>query len=91
MVKLPEVLKRNGYTLKLITRSSQKAIYAQMDGDHCLAYEVIKIRVHKKAFNRYFNRIEPERESYPNSSSWGDLGWTLKNWEDALMKYNQLV
>jgi len=90
MLRLPESLKRYGTTLKLVMRCENKAIYSQYYGDDLVGYEVVKIRILKSRFVKIFNRIEPERETYPSTGQWGIYGWTYMTLEKAIERYNQL-
>jgi len=91
MQRLPEQCKKYGYTLKLVKRSPNKAIYGQYVGDHLIAYEVIKIRVRPKRYSQFLKVHQEAAEIYPCNEQWGDLGWTCKTREKALEKYNSLI
>lgn len=90
MKKLSHTFMKYGYTLKLVQRDRNKAIYSQSIGSRLIAYEVIKIRVHPARYNALFRRNEPETEKYPSSEQWGNMGWTCNTWERALDRYESL-
>jgi hypothetical protein len=90
MKKLSETIKHDSYILKLVLRSDKKAIYAKYWGDTLTTYEVIKIKIRPSKYSTFLKAQEPEREKYPSTEQWGNMGWTYRSEEEALEKYNQI-
>lgn len=90
MIRLPESFKKYCYSLKLVRRCENKAIYAQFWGSDPIAFEVIKIRKRLRKYNKLFKQEQPESEVYPSSEQWGKSAWTYRSWETALAKYNSI-
>ena len=88
--RLPVTFSKYGYTLELVQRGQNKAIYSQSIGTRQIAYEILKIRVHPAHYNDFCRRNEPEAEIYPSSEQWGRMGWTCITWERALERYDSL-
>lgn len=71
---LPQVLRRGGFTLRLVERRGCAAIYRQERPGCSPAYEVIRIRTRPPT--RIHGKTLPEREAYPGNERWGRDAWT---------------
>jgi hypothetical protein len=86
---LEKELTHKGFNYKQLYRDGKFAIYEQTK-DNCdlKKYEAIVIESH----NGYeiAGNYCPPSEMYPNASQWGDKGFTLDNYDDAMEKINYL-
>jgi hypothetical protein len=83
MTSLPSFLKHSGYDLTLVERGAFWAIYRKSkDGYHNPHFEVVVIEV-RPAETMPTGSELPEREVYPNSEAWGQLGWTCNTLKRA--------
>jgi hypothetical protein len=85
---LPLKMQKNGFTLSLLHREGNRAIYLQQVSENCQYFEVIRIRT--KPAGVFKGKSYPPREVYPSSESWGELGWTYRTYEKAIEKFNAL-
>ncbi len=78
------------FTYTQVERQGDIAIFAQQHkhgGAPC--YEVVRIRVSPE--HTWPNgKVSPERETYPNSKSWGTDGWTCFTLAEAQAKVAEL-
>lgn len=88
MQLLPEVLKKNGMTLKQIKRNDKKALYSVTMGDEgpIVGYEVwnIVVRPAEEAFGKSY----PDRESPPSNEDFGSTAWSFSSRERAEQLFN---
>jgi len=88
--KLPLTFRKSGYDYNQVLRSENKALYTQSDGKHLIAYEVVKIRRVQDKYVEFWGKTIPAHEQYPGTGEWGLFGWTYKEYDNALKKYNLL-
>jgi hypothetical protein len=81
--------KIGGFTMRLIERKGQWAIYGQWKGGKCGDYEVIRIKVREA--EDIHGKPYPKREVYPPSESWGTDGFTFMDLESARIRLAQLT
>ena len=84
MQKLPEEVKSNGTTMRLIKRESFKALYISMED----IYEVFRVLV--KPATVLFDKEYPEREVFPGMEAFGVTAWSTKSLIRAEEIYNNL-
>ncbi len=84
MKPLEEEIKTNGFIYNQEFRNNKFAIYSQWLNNEIIAYELIRIRKNKDRvfFGKHFEACE----SYPTNKEWGKLGWTFKNYSDAVKR-----
>lgn len=86
---LEKELTHKGFNYKQLYRDGKFAVYEQSkDGYDFKKYEAIVIESH----NGYeiAGNYCPPSEMYPNASQWGDKGFTLDTYEEAMKKINQM-
>lgn len=94
---LPLELESKGFGYRQVSRVGNVAVYSQHQGGlsgGIIAYEVIIIQWHD-TYSIAGHEIQAG-ESYPPTSSWGRLGWTISRQEKdakqkALDKMSQVV
>jgi hypothetical protein len=86
MKQLNKVLKTNGFIYSQEHRNNKFAIYSQWIGNEIIAYELIKIR--KRSDRELFGKYYQASEVYPDTKSWGQEGWTFKNYSNAVKRFN---
>ncbi len=74
MRTIPQRYGKNGYTLNLVDRVDDVAIYEQSRGGKVFAFEVVKVRVRKAGLQ--FGREVPDMEFLPGNEEWGRYGKT---------------
>jgi hypothetical protein len=90
MTPLPEVIRRGGFELTLVSRKGNAAIYRQHrpsgnpDND---AYEVILPRVLNTNF---LGEALPPYEAYSKAEEWGIRGWTFTTLNGAKSKLEEV-
>lgn len=74
-----------------VERRGDVAIYTQTHkASGNIRYEVIKIKI--QAEHTWPTGVTtPEKEAYPGSGSWGQLGWTFFTLETAQTKMGELL
>lgn len=85
--RLEPVIKNHGYTMRLIKRTDDVAMYSKSDG-----FEVIRIRRHPGGV--LFGKTLEPYELYPGDEQFGRMGWFFagpKGRERADAKYDELV
>lgn len=87
---LPEIIRRNGFTYKLVTRTSEKAIYAQYCENVLTSWEVFQIRVRGTQFSPLLRKSLDASERFPGNEDFGKTAWTYRTLKKALIKYNEL-
>ncbi len=93
MKTLPIKFSKLGFNHKQIARNDDFAIYERLKENWPSPdFEVIKIT---KARTEYTfpngSVVNKGDESYPTESKWGTYGFTFRNKEAALKKYNKLT
>lgn len=88
---LPELIRKNGFTYKLITRTREKAIYAQYCENVLISYEVFQIRVRGAQFSPLLMKQIEAIERFPGNEDFGKTAWTYRNLEKAVIKFNELL
>jgi hypothetical protein len=89
MTPLPEVIRKGGFDLTLVSRKGKAAIYWQHwpsgnpDND---AYEIILPRVLNTNF---LGEAVPPYEAYPKAEECGIKGWTLTTLDGAKRKLEE--
>jgi hypothetical protein len=86
---LEKQLSHKGFDFKQLYRDGKFAIYEQTkEGSEFKKYEAIVIESH----NGYeiAGNYCPPAEMYPNASQWGERGFTLDSYEDAMEKIKAL-
>jgi hypothetical protein len=86
---LEKELTHKGFNYKQLYRDGKFAVYEQSkDGYKFKKYEAIVIESH----NGYeiAGVYCPPSEMYPNASQWGDKGFTLDTYEEAMDKINYM-
>jgi hypothetical protein len=86
MKQLSNEIKTNGFVYIQEHRNNKFAIYSQWVGNEIIAYELIKIR--NRNDRELFGKHYPASEVYPDSKSWGQEGWTFKNYSNAVKRFN---
>ena len=86
-----------GFTYTQLERDGNLAIYRQEKPNQNPCFEVVKIRHQKESkFKVHAGTSEettvlnPEKELYPNSEQWGDLGWTFRTIGEAQERFSEL-
>lgn len=87
---LPEIIRKNGFTYKLITRTSEKAIYAQYCENVLICWEVFQIRVRGTQFSPLLMKNLEPSERFPGNEDFGKTAWTYRNFQKALNKFYEL-
>ncbi|MEQ9440718.1 MAG: hypothetical protein RIG62_16835 [Cyclobacteriaceae bacterium] len=85
--RLESIVKTNRYVYQLIDRTSNYAIFAQMNelGGVPIGYEVIRITM--TGGKTFKGKYYPPKERYPCASQFGRYGWSYRDLKDALAKY----
>lgn len=86
---LGTLVKRQGFIYRQRLRDGNWAIYEQLrkPEETLVAFEIIRIG-HHNGFSRTINGQElnfPPAETYPTSSMWGRSGWTVRDYDDAVV------
>lgn len=87
---LPEVIKKNGFRYFLVQRTPKKAIYRQTHDNVQIGFEVFLIRIRGTQFSHYLNKSLPPSERFPSNEDFGKSAWTFRNYQEAILKYNEL-
>jgi len=92
MKPLPTLITRKGWTMKLMQRKGDIAIYQRtLDGER-KHWEVIRVQKAKRDYTfPNGSKIHAGDESYPGDSTWGRHGFTCMSPEAALKKYKELT
>lgn len=89
MQQLPDSYSKNGYRYYLEQRNHKAAIYSQYQGSLLYAYEVFRIKIaSEKTIKEIFY---PEHERIPGNEDFGKFAFTIENWHDAQIRYDQLT
>ena len=90
MKTIPVQFAHDGFNLRLLKRTGDVALFAKSKPTHSRdTFEVVLIQHHPA--ESICGRAYPARESMPPSESWGTLGWSYPNLEDAQEKFRALV
>lgn len=90
MIPLPEEFTSNGFRFKQLIRLGQIAVFEKSKpGISSKFYEVVIIQRHD-GYSINGKEALPA-EFMPKSESWGKLGWSFSEAEDAFRKYHCLV
>jgi hypothetical protein len=81
--------RQSGFTLSLLKRAGNVAIYIQTKRRQPQAYEVVLIRKHEAYIA--FGKEIPAGECYPSSEQWGVKGFTYRTIEAAERKFRELT
>lgn len=86
---LVEKFNKYGYTLTLIKREKDVAIFKQHKGKKIYNYEVIVVGRHDgyELADTFF----PPSEFYPSSNEWGSKGFTCQSLDAAENRFNALL
>lgn len=87
---LSETIMKNGFTYKLITRTTEKALYAQYKGNVLISCEVFQIKVRGTQFSPLLRKHLEPSERFPGNEDFGKTAWTYQTLEKALLKYYEL-
>lgn len=91
--KLNHIIHKGIYAYSQIKRSSNQAIYLQIDKqtNEAVNYEVfvIKKRV-KPSISKSLNKVFPAKELYPKNKDFGYCAWSVYSYERALRIFNCL-
>lgn len=85
--RLEPVIKNHGYTMRLVKRTDDVAMYSKAGG-----FEVIRVRRHPGG--ELFGRTLEPYELYPGDEQFGRMGWYFagpSGRERADAKYDELV
>jgi len=85
---LPLQFRHDGFDFTLVRRTENVALLAKRKPTHRqTSYEVVVIqRLNACNIN---GREYPEREVIPRSETWGTLGWTYRDQQSALTRFQQ--
>lgn len=84
-IKLPNQFNSDGFTLTLVERRSDRAIFAQSKNGRVLSYEAVIISHLPDRLAPNGDTI-PASERYPSPSQWGKRAWTVTSIERAYQK-----
>lgn len=93
MKTIPTTFKKYGHVFTQIVREDNIALYKRTnDAGKVLCYELIIITI-ATAKALPSGKVSPTKELYPNSSKFGELGWSLIRHTElkALDRFRQLV
>jgi hypothetical protein len=88
---LSERFDKNGFRHEQIKRSDKAAIYKRWKPGGSVHFEVVMIKRATRDFAFPSGVvIENGSEIYPSSEEWGVYGWTFREMETAVVKFNQI-
>ena len=96
LIKLPSELKKGGFDYKLIKRTNEKCLYAQILDGKIISFEVFKTKIVKHRENMIrLGLINPDsypefKESFPNDEDFGKRAHCYPNLEMAEQAYDGL-
>lgn len=99
--KLPLIVKKGGFTHKLIERTDDKCLYQKTTDGIPVGYEVFKTRItNAKAARIHFAKMNnssvpdglPEwKETYPGDEEFGKRAWAYPSLAAAIAAYSSLL
>jgi hypothetical protein len=87
---LPESLNKNGFCYILLQRGKNKAIYTQHYKNVLLSHEVFIIRTRGTRFSPLLNKTLEPSERFPSNDDFGKTAWSIRNYDAAIKKYQEL-
>ena len=87
MKQLEREIRTNGFLYYQEYRNDKFAIYSQWLDGEIINYELIKIR--KREDRILLGKHYPASEVYPDTKSWGNEGWTFKNFKNAMERLSK--
>ena len=85
MNKLPDKLRKNGFTYTLVLRKRRSCIYEQEVTENLSYFEVFTIKI--KPVMMFKGKIIPEREVFPSNADFGKTAWSCRTLEDAMKRF----
>ncbi len=90
MKTLPETFRKGGFNFTQLRRSGDVALFAKRKDDWLMdTYEVVIVQRHNGY--RIGGKDVPPGEAMPSSATWGHLGLSYQNQDDAEAKFAALV
>ena len=90
MTILQHTYRKNGYTYVLVERNEHAAIYAQMDGDRVVSYEVGWVKTQAESTIPNGNTIEGG-ECFWSNEDFGKMAWTITDRARAMVLYADIT
>lgn len=92
MEPISTTYRKNNYEFKQVNRTGDVAIYEQREpsNNRLLGYEVFIIQHQKESILPNGLKVQA-KEVTPSASSWGNLGYTVANLEQAYVKRDVLL
>lgn len=89
MTILQHTYRKNGYTYVLVERNEHAAIYAQMDGDRVVSYEVGWVKTQKEGM--IGDNVIEGGECFWSNEDFGKMAWTITDRARAMMLYADIT
>ena len=86
--QISKEFKKNGYNYSLLSRNESTALYKQLNGTDIVGYEVHKLRTSKARDIK--GKHYPSKEILAGNEDFGTYGWSYSQYDDALVKYNEV-
>lgn len=88
MKRLPENLRKNGFSYTLVLRGKRSCIYRQEVTVNMHYYEAFVIKV--KPAKEIFGKSLPEREVFPANEDFGESAWSCRTLKRAKIRFIEL-
>lgn len=88
---IEDTFTRDGFTMSLLNKGDNAVVYAlQKHGGH-ISYEVMRTRKRPKDVFIGARKICEAGEDYlPSNNEWGTYGFSYKDYDSAINKFNEL-
>ena len=86
---LQHTYRKNNYTYVLVERNGHAAIYAQMEGDRIVSYEVGWVKTQKEG--KIGDNIIEGGECFWSNEDFGSIAWTITDRARAMVLYNDIT
>ena len=90
MELLQDTYSRKGTIYKKVIRNDKAAIYEQYMDNRLVGYEVFIIRIQRE-FTFPNGTVNPEKESFPGDSQWGNSAWSYCTLKSAQKRYDEIT